>query len=156
MADSFAAASLDILFTSKVERMRSSTAWLRSSSRLETRLGRTPRLYAVCRDEASRVWFCRWVVRGAGESSRPGKYQSRQPTQHHILHLGRNRILRLFNEFLVCSHDFDGSKGDGVSTVVSIFGLLDVVDQIICRCQTRINFQCPTHLVLQCSTQPWQ
>lgn len=51
------AASLEILFRSNVPRILSSTACDRSNRRLCTRVGRTPRLYAVCSDEAKSVWF---------------------------------------------------------------------------------------------------
>lgn len=48
--------SLEILLRSKVDRMRSSTACERSIRRLWTRFGSTRKLYAVWRDDASKVW----------------------------------------------------------------------------------------------------
>ncbi len=46
-------ASLDIRAKSKAVRIRSSTVSPKSDTRDCTRVGRAPRLYAVCRDEAS-------------------------------------------------------------------------------------------------------
>ena len=57
----FETKSLDILLRSKVPRIWSSTASERSARRLCTSVARTPKLYAVWRDDASFVWF--WTRR---------------------------------------------------------------------------------------------
>lgn len=53
----FETRSLDILLRSKVPRIWSSTPSERSARRLCTSVARTPKLYAVWRDDANFVWF---------------------------------------------------------------------------------------------------
>ena len=56
--------SLEMRDTSNADRMRLSTASVRSETRFCTSCGSTRRLCAVWRDDASRDWFCPAVRRG--------------------------------------------------------------------------------------------